>query len=64
LVGRGHGDALIFRDEDNLASRMSWEELTELVSRLQQALRARRRRIFGTSSGISAASSAKRVNGA
>jgi acetoacetyl-CoA synthetase len=41
LLGKpGHGDALIFRDEDNLASRMSWEELTELVSRLQQALRA------------------------
>jgi acetoacetyl-CoA synthetase len=36
----GAGDALIFRDEDNLASRMSWKELTELVSRLQQALRA------------------------
>jgi acetoacetyl-CoA synthetase len=41
LLGKpGHGDALIFRDEDNLASRMSWEELTKLVSRLQQALRA------------------------
>jgi acetoacetyl-CoA synthetase len=36
----GQGDALIFRDEDNSASRMSWEELTALVSRLQQALRA------------------------
>jgi acetoacetyl-CoA synthetase len=40
LCRPGHGDALIFRDEDNLASRMSWEELTALVSRLQQALRA------------------------
>jgi acetoacetyl-CoA synthetase len=41
LLGKpGHCDALIFRDEDNLASRMSWEELTKLVSRLQQALRA------------------------
>jgi acetoacetyl-CoA synthetase len=40
LARPGNGDALIFRDEDNLASRMSWEELTALVSRLQQALRA------------------------
>jgi acetoacetyl-CoA synthetase len=40
LCRPGHGDALIFRDEENLASRMSWEELTALVSRLQQALRA------------------------
>src|ERR1700676_5673387 len=34
----GEGDALIFCDEDNLASRLPWKELTELVSRLQQAL--------------------------
>jgi acetoacetyl-CoA synthetase len=40
LARPGRGDALIFRDEDNSASRMSWEELTALVSRLQQALRA------------------------
>jgi len=40
LRAPGTGDALIFRDEDYVSSRMSWEELLSLVSRLQQALRA------------------------
>ncbi|MEJ8571099.1 acetoacetate--CoA ligase [Microbaculum marinum] len=33
------GEALVFRGEDKVARRMSWKELNELVSRLQQALR-------------------------
>ncbi|MCB1495483.1 MAG: acetoacetate--CoA ligase [Bauldia sp.] len=32
-------DALVFRGEDRVATRLSWRELNELVSRLQQALR-------------------------
>jgi acetoacetyl-CoA synthetase len=39
LRAPGSGDALIFRDEDQIESRMTWEELSTLVSRLQQALR-------------------------
>src|SRR5258705_1079488 len=33
------GEALVFRGEDKAASRMTWRELTALVSRLQQALK-------------------------
>ncbi len=33
-------DAIIFRGEDKIALRMSWPELRDLVSRLQQAYRA------------------------
>jgi acetoacetyl-CoA synthetase len=40
LRAAGTGDALIFRCEDKIASRLSWDELIALVSRLQQALRA------------------------
>jgi acetoacetyl-CoA synthetase len=40
LHAPGSGDALIFHDEDYVSSRMTWEELLSLVSRLQQALRA------------------------
>ena len=38
---RGHesGDALIFRGEDKVSCRLTWDELRALVSRLQQALR-------------------------
>jgi len=36
----GDGDALVFRGEDKVARRMSWDELRALVSRLQQWLRA------------------------
>ena len=36
----GGGDALVFRGEDKVARRMSWDELRALVSRLQQAMRA------------------------
>jgi acetoacetyl-CoA synthetase len=36
----GSGDALIFRGEDKVAYRLTWDELKALVSRLQQALRA------------------------
>jgi acetoacetyl-CoA synthetase len=39
LHAPGSGDALIFRGEDKAACRLSWVELTALVSRLQQALR-------------------------
>ncbi len=38
LAKTGSGDALVFRGEDKAASRMSWDELHALVSRLQQAL--------------------------
>jgi acetoacetyl-CoA synthetase len=34
------GEALVFRGEDKTASRMSWRELSALVSRLQQALKS------------------------
>ncbi|WP_428427604.1 acetoacetate--CoA ligase [Pararhizobium sp.] len=36
----GSGDALVFRGEDKAQSRMSFDELRALVSRLQQALKA------------------------
>ncbi len=39
LSGSGDGDAIIFRGEDKVRSRMSWDELRSLVSRLQQAMR-------------------------
>jgi acetoacetyl-CoA synthetase len=35
----GSGDALVFRGEDKVAYRLTWDELKALVSRLQQALR-------------------------
>jgi acetoacetyl-CoA synthetase len=33
------GDAMVFRGEDKVSYRLSWDELNALVSRLQQALR-------------------------
>ncbi|HEU4987275.1 MAG TPA: acetoacetate--CoA ligase [Rhizobiaceae bacterium] len=36
----GGGDALVFRGEDKVERRMSWDELRALVSRLQQLFRA------------------------
>jgi acetoacetyl-CoA synthetase len=33
-----NGDAIVFRGEDGATRRLSWRELTDLVSRLQQAL--------------------------
>jgi acetoacetyl-CoA synthetase len=33
------GEALVFRGEDKASSRLTWRELTERVSRLQQALK-------------------------
>ncbi|MCB8837591.1 acetoacetate--CoA ligase [Aurantimonas sp. VKM B-3413] len=38
--GRGDGDAIVFRGEDKVARRLSWDELTALVSRFAQAFRA------------------------
>ncbi|CDM56536.1 MULTISPECIES: acetoacetate--CoA ligase [Rhizobium] len=40
LSGEGVGDALIFRGEDKVADRWSWDRLRSLVSRLQQAFKA------------------------
>ncbi|APG83517.1 acetoacetyl-coenzyme A synthetase AcsA [Sinorhizobium americanum CCGM7] len=40
LRGSGGDDALIFRGEDKVRYRLSWDELRNLVSRLQQALKA------------------------
>ncbi|MBB3393981.1 MULTISPECIES: acetoacetate--CoA ligase [unclassified Rhizobium] len=40
LSGEGAGDALIFRGEDKVADRWSWDRLRSLVSRLQQAFKA------------------------
>jgi acetoacetyl-CoA synthetase len=40
LRKRGSGDALVFRGEDKVARRMSWDELHALVSKLQQLLRS------------------------
>ena len=40
LAGRGDGDALVFRGEDKVQYRLSWDELRALVSRLQQAMRS------------------------
>ena len=39
LRGEGQGDALVFRGEDKVSYRLTWDELRALVSRLQQALR-------------------------
>ncbi len=39
LAKAGEGDALIFRGEDKVSERWSWQRLTATVSRLQQALR-------------------------
>ncbi|MBX3598660.1 MAG: acetoacetate--CoA ligase [Rhizobiaceae bacterium] len=36
LRGKGAGDAFVFRGEDKVARRMSWDELRHEVSRLQQ----------------------------
>ncbi|UJW76151.1 acetoacetate--CoA ligase [Rhizobium sp. SL42] len=46
LAKAGEGDALIFRGEDKVSERWSWQRLTATVSRLQQALRD-----FGISEG-------------
>ncbi|MBD9638812.1 acetoacetate--CoA ligase [Ensifer sp. ENS07] len=40
LARRGSGDALVFRGEDKVAYRWSWDRLHGMVSRLQQAFRA------------------------
>lgn len=40
LAHPGKGDALVFRGEDKVQKRVSWDELNALVSRLQQALKA------------------------
>jgi acetoacetyl-CoA synthetase len=40
LSTTGSGDALIFRGEDKVSCRLSWDDLHALVSRLQQAYRA------------------------
>ncbi len=40
LSRRGSGDALVFVGEDKVQSRMSWDQLAALVSRLQQAFQA------------------------
>lgn len=36
----GDGEAIVFRGEDKVATRLTWAELAALVSRAQQALRA------------------------
>lgn len=36
----GSGDAIVFRGEDKVEKRLSWDDLHALVSRLQQALKA------------------------
>jgi acetoacetyl-CoA synthetase len=36
----GTDDAIVFRGEDKVERRLSWDELSALVSRLQQAMRA------------------------
>ena len=38
LKTTGSDDAIVFRSEDKVATRMSWDELHALVSRLQQAM--------------------------
>jgi acetoacetyl-CoA synthetase len=38
--GPGSADAMIFRGEDKVSYRLTWDELKAMVSRLQQALRA------------------------
>src|SRR5688500_9044302 len=40
LRTRGSGDAILFRGEDKVRRRLSWDELHAEVSRLQQALDA------------------------
>ncbi len=40
LRGEGAGEAIVFRGEDKVERRLSWDDLTGLVSRLQQALKA------------------------
>jgi acetoacetyl-CoA synthetase len=40
LRKKGAGDALVFRGEDKVSYRLSWDELHALVSRAQQALKA------------------------
>nr|WP_295465933.1 acetoacetate--CoA ligase [Mesorhizobium sp.] len=40
LKKRGAGDAIVFKGEDEVSRRMSWDELRALVSRLQQAFSA------------------------
>jgi len=40
LRRRGAGDALVFRAEDRVERRLSWDELHDLVSRLQQLFRS------------------------
>ncbi|PZM11951.1 acetoacetate--CoA ligase [Rhizobium tubonense] len=40
LIRSGDSDALIFRGEDKVRDRWSWDRLTETVSKLQQAYRA------------------------
>ncbi|MBB3540171.1 MULTISPECIES: acetoacetate--CoA ligase [unclassified Rhizobium] len=40
LCQEGADDALIFRGEDKVADRWSWDRLRDLVSRLQQAFKA------------------------
>lgn len=40
LAKRGAEDAIVFWGEDRVASRLSWDQLRDLVSRLQQALGA------------------------
>lgn len=40
MAGAAAGDALIFRGENKVADRWSWQRLTAMVSRLQQAMRA------------------------
>jgi acetoacetyl-CoA synthetase len=40
LSGEGAGEAIIFRGEDKVEDRWSWNRLRDLVSRLQQAMRA------------------------
>ncbi|KQV32222.1 acetoacetyl-CoA synthetase [Rhizobium sp. Root1203] len=40
LSGDGAGEAIIFRGEDKVVDRWTWDRLRNLVSRLQQALRA------------------------
>ncbi len=39
LKKTGGDDAMLFRGEDKVATRMSWDELHALVSKLQQAMR-------------------------
>ncbi len=40
LKGRGGREALVFRGEDAVSRKLSWDELRDLVSRLQQAMKA------------------------